>query len=97
MRIGVPSEIKPCEFRVGLVPASVRDLAMAGHDVLVQSGAGARIGFSDADYAAAGARIVGSAADAWAAELVVKVKIRLPAACATVIYLPAPGARPTTN
>jgi alanine dehydrogenase len=74
MRIGVPSEIKPCEFRVGLVPASVRDLAMAGHDVLVQSGAGARIGFSDADYAAAGARIVGSAADAWAAELVVKVK-----------------------
>jgi alanine dehydrogenase len=74
MRIGVPSEVKSSEFRVGLVPASVRDLTAAGHEVLVQSGAGARIGFLDADYAAAGARIVGSAADAWAVELVIKVK-----------------------
>ncbi|MFZ2853956.1 MAG: alanine dehydrogenase, partial [Rhodocyclaceae bacterium] len=74
MRIGVPSEIKASEFRVGLVPASVHELAAAGHEVLVESGAGARIGFSDADYAAAGARIVGDAAQAWAAELVVKVK-----------------------
>lgn len=74
MRIGVPCEIKSGEFRVGLVPASVRDLCAAGHDVLVQSGAGAGIGFADADYATAGARMVASAAEAWAAELVVKVK-----------------------
>jgi len=74
MRIGVPSEIKPSEFRVGLVPASVRELAASGHEVLIQSGAGARIGFSDADYSAAGARIVGSSGEAWSAELVVKVK-----------------------
>jgi alanine dehydrogenase len=73
MRIGVPAEIKSGEFRVGLVPASVRDLCAAGHEVLVESGAGSRIGFGDADYAAAGARI-GSSAQAWAAELVVKVK-----------------------
>lgn len=74
MRIGVPGEIKSGEFRVGLVPASVRDLCAAGHEVLVQAGAGAWIGFGDADYAAAGARVVASAAAAWAAELVVKVK-----------------------
>ena len=74
MRIGVPGEIKSGEFRVGLVPTSVRELCAAGHDVLVQSGAGARIGFGDADYAAAGARVVTGAAEAWAAELVVKVK-----------------------
>ncbi|KAF0165046.1 MAG: alanine dehydrogenase [Rhodocyclaceae bacterium] len=74
MRIGIPAEIKSGEFRVGLVPASVQDLCAAGHDVVVQTGAGAPIGFSDADYAAAGARVVASAAEAWAAELVVKVK-----------------------
>ena len=74
MRIGIPAEIKSGEFRVGMVPASVQDLCAAGHAVLVQTGAGAAIGFSDADYAAAGARVVAGAAEAWAAELVVKVK-----------------------
>ncbi|MDP2808532.1 MAG: alanine dehydrogenase [Rhodocyclaceae bacterium] len=74
MRIGVPAEIKSGEFRVGLVPSSVRDMCAAGHEVLLQAGAGAPIGFSDADYAAAGARVTASAAEAWAAELVVKVK-----------------------
>lgn len=74
MRIGIPAEIKSGEFRVGLVPASVQDLCAAGHDVLVQTGAGAPIGFSDFDYSAARARVVASAAEAWAAELVVKVK-----------------------
>jgi alanine dehydrogenase len=74
MHIGVPAEIKSGEFRVGLVPASVRDLCAAGHNVLVQAGAGARIGFSDAQYATAGACITATAAEAWAAELVVKVK-----------------------
>jgi len=74
MRIGVPAEIKSGEFRVALVPAAARELCAAGHELLVQSGAGARIGFGDADYAAAGARIVAAAAEAWAADLVVKVK-----------------------
>jgi alanine dehydrogenase len=74
MRIGVPAEIKSGEFRVGLVPAAVRELCAAGHDVMVQSGAGSRIGFGDAGYLAAGARIAASAAEAWDAELVVKVK-----------------------
>ena len=74
MRIGVPAEIKSGEFRVGLIPASVRELCAAGHEIMLQAGAGAPIGFTDADYAAAGARVVASAADAWAAELVVKVK-----------------------
>jgi len=74
VRIGIPTEIKSGEFRVGLVPASVQELCAAGHDVLVQSCAGAPIGFGDADYAAAGAHVVTSAAEAWAAELVVKVK-----------------------
>jgi len=74
MRIGVPGEIKSGEFRVGLVPASVADLRAAGHAVYVQSGAGTRIGFSDTQYSTAGACIVATAAEAWAAELVVKVK-----------------------
>ncbi|MDK9702643.1 MAG: alanine dehydrogenase [Sulfuritalea sp.] len=74
MRIGVPAEIKSGEFRVGMVPASVQELCAAGHELLVQTGAGAAIGFADADYAAAGARVVAGGAEAWAAELVVKVK-----------------------
>jgi len=74
VRIGVPAEIKSGEFRVGLVPASVRELCAAGHEIQVQTGAGAGIGFGDADYAKAGARVVASAAEAWTAELVVKVK-----------------------
>lgn len=61
MRIGVPAGIKSGEFRVGLVPASVRELCTAGHEVHVQSGAGAPIGFGDAQYAAAGACIVPAA------------------------------------
>lgn len=74
MRIGVPKEIKDHEFRVGLSPAGAHVLAAHGHDVAVQSGAGAAIGFDDATYEAAGARIVASAKEAYAAELVIKVK-----------------------
>jgi len=75
MKIGVPKEIKVHEYRVGLVPAGVRELAEAGHSVLVQSGAGAGIGFEDSDYQAAGAKIAAQAADVFgAAELIVKVK-----------------------
>ncbi len=83
MRIGVPSEIKVHEYRVGLVPAGVRELTGAGHEVLIQSGAGLGIGFSDAAYQAVGARIVPGAAEVFAgADLVVKVKEPQPAECA---------------
>jgi alanine dehydrogenase len=73
MRVGVPKEIKIHEYRVGLTPASVREFVQRGHAVTVERGAGAGIGASDEDYAAAGADI-GSADDAFAAELIVKVK-----------------------
>jgi alanine dehydrogenase len=75
MEIGVPKEIKPHEYRVGLTPESVRELSARGHRVLVESAAGAGVGATDADYAAAGARIASSAAEVFAhAELLVKVK-----------------------
>lgn len=53
MRIGVPSEIKVQEHRVGLVPSSVREIVAGGHEVVVQSGAAAAIGMPDAEYRAA--------------------------------------------
>jgi alanine dehydrogenase len=75
MRVGVPKEIKIHEYRVGLVPAGVRELVSAGHEVFVQSGAGTGIGVDDSDYAAAGARILGSAKEVFElVDLVVKVK-----------------------
>jgi alanine dehydrogenase len=75
VRIGVPKEVKVHEYRVGLTPGSVRELTAHGHAVLVETGAGAAIGFADADYEAAGARIAADAAEVFAtAELVVKVK-----------------------
>ena len=73
MRIGVPKEIKVHEYRVGLTPASVAALTAANHDVVVEATAGLGSGFADAAYVAAGARI-GTVEDAFAAELVVKVK-----------------------
>jgi len=75
MLIGTPKEIKTHEYRVGLVPGSVRELAHRGHQVLVETGAGAGIGFDDAAYRAAGGEIVGSAAEVFRrAEMVIKVK-----------------------
>ncbi len=74
MLIGVPKEVKDHEYRVGVTPSGVHALVAAGHKVLVQQAAGARIGFADADYAAAGAMLVPAAADAYSAELIVKVK-----------------------
>jgi alanine dehydrogenase len=75
MKIGVPKEIKIHEYRVGLVPAGVRELVDAGHRVLVQSGAGAGIGFDDPHYQSAGASIAPRAEDIFsAADLIVKVK-----------------------
>src|SRR6186997_3077476 len=75
MRIGVPTEIKSNEFRVGLVLGSVRELVARQHEVVVQSGAGAGIFADDAAYAKAGARIVPTAEAVFAeAEMIVKVK-----------------------
>lgn len=75
MKIGVPKEIKTQEYRVGLVPQSVRALVERGHEVAVERGAGAGIGASDDDYAAVGACVLDNAAAVFAeAELVVKVK-----------------------
>jgi len=75
MLIGVPKERKAQEFRVGMTPAGVRELAASGHQVLVQHSAGEGIGLTDALYAAAGATIVDSAEQVFAeTDLVVKVK-----------------------
>ena len=75
MLIGVPREIKVEEYRVGLVPGSVRELVHHGHRVMIETGAGAGIGFEDDDYRRAGAAIADSAEEVFAeAELVVKVK-----------------------
>jgi alanine dehydrogenase len=75
MKIGCPKEIKVHEYRVGLVPAGVRELVTAGHQVLIESGAGAGIGISDDAYRAAGAGVLPDAKSVFdAAELVVKVK-----------------------
>jgi alanine dehydrogenase len=76
--IGVPKEIKTRENRVGMTPAGVRTLVGRGHKVLVEKSAGDGSGLPDATYVAAGATIVPTAADAWKAEMVVKVKEPLP-------------------
>src|SRR6202049_1686600 len=74
MIIGVPKEVKDHETRVGLVPSGVVSLLEAGHRVLVETGAGAGSAHFDDEYQRAGAEIVPRAADAWSADLVVKVK-----------------------
>jgi alanine dehydrogenase len=75
MLIGVPKEIKKEEYRVAATPAGVETLVMAGHQVLVETGAGIGSGFTDDFYRSAGAGIVGSAAEVWAgAEMIMKVK-----------------------
>ena len=78
MRIGVPKEIKDQEGRVGITPAGVQELVNAGHVVLVEKEAGEQSGISDREYERRGARITQSAADAWDAEMVMKVKEPLP-------------------
>jgi len=75
MLIGCPKEIKPQEFRIGLTPAAAREAKANGHDVIVETGAGAGAGFTDDDYRVVGAEIVDTAAEVFArAEMVVKVK-----------------------
>lgn len=74
MIVGVPKEIKNNEYRVAMTPAGVQQLVEQGHQVLVETNAGDGSRFPDEQYARVGARIVPTAADAWGAELVVKVK-----------------------
>lgn len=75
MRVGVPTEIKSEEFRVGITPPAAREYANHGHQVIVQGGAGNGIGAEDSDYAAAGATIARDAAEVFAqSDMVVKVK-----------------------
>lgn len=82
MHIGVPKEIKTYEYRVGLTPGSVRELVSLGHQVSVESNAGAGICCSDEDYKAVGATILPTAADVFAvADMVVKVKEPYPQEC----------------
>ncbi len=83
MQIGVPKEIKVHEYRVGLVPAAVRELVDAGNSVAVETGAGMGIGATDSDYKLAGASILPRAEDVFAvADMIVKVKEPQPAECA---------------
>jgi alanine dehydrogenase len=72
--IGIPTEIKTREYRVGVNPGGVRALTQAGHQVLIQRGAGLGSGIHDRDFEAVGAKIVPDAAAAWSAEMVMKVK-----------------------
>ena len=82
MLIGVPKEIKNHEYRVGLTPAAVKEFVSHGHQVMVQTDAGASIGFSNEQYENAGARIVGDAETIFAeAEMIVKVKEPQPNEC----------------
>jgi len=82
MRIGVPREIKVHEYRVGMVPAGVRELTAAGHEVLIETGAGNGIGVDDAQFRAAGASIAPSAVEVFQrAEMVIKVKEPQPGEC----------------
>ena len=80
MRIGVPKEVKTNEYRVGLVPGSVRELVHHGHEIVVEQDAGAGIGIDDVDYVRAGATVAESAAEVFAkADMIVKVKEPQPA------------------
>jgi len=74
MIIGVPREVKNEESRVGINPGGVASLVQDGHEVRIETGAGVGSGIADTVFASAGARIVPTAADAWSAELVMKVK-----------------------
>jgi len=82
MLIGIPKEIKNHEYRVGMTPPSVRELVENGHQVIVETGAGIGIGVTDADYIAAGAKMLPTASDIFAkAEMIIKVKEPQPVEC----------------
>ncbi|MFB0912880.1 MAG: alanine dehydrogenase, partial [Glaciecola sp.] len=82
MIVGVPKEIKNHEYRVGLTPAAVQEFVNCGHEVLVQTSAGASIGFTDELYTSAGALIIATAEEIFAkADMIVKVKEPQPNEC----------------
>ena len=82
MLIGVPKEIKNFEYRVGLMPGSVRELVENGHQVMIEKNAGVKIGFDDDMYEASGGRIVDTAEEIFAqADMIVKVKEPQPQEC----------------
>ncbi|WBB81301.1 alanine dehydrogenase [Micromonospora sp. WMMD882] len=75
MKVGIPREVKNHEYRVAITPAGVNEFTRHGHQVLVESGAGAGVGITDEEFAAAGAKILATADEVWdTAELVLKVK-----------------------
>ncbi|MBF6634989.1 MAG: alanine dehydrogenase [Planococcus sp. (in: Bacteria)] len=74
MIIGIPKEIKNNENRVAITPAGVDAFVRAGHQVIIETGAGLGSSFTDEDYVATGAKMVGTAQEAWSAEMVMKVK-----------------------
>lgn len=75
MRVGIPTEIKNNEYRVAITPSGVSELVRRGHEVLIQTGAGNGSAITDADFAGAGATIIGTADEVWArADLLLKVK-----------------------
>jgi len=75
MRVGIPREVKNHEYRVAITPAGVHELARAGHEVVIEAGAGAGSAIPDGDFAAAGAAILPTADDVWqAGDLILKVK-----------------------
>lgn len=75
MRVGIPKEIKVHEYRVGLTPSAVADVTAAGHQVFVETGAGAGIDFTDEEYIRAGAKVVATPEEVFAlSDLIVKVK-----------------------
>jgi alanine dehydrogenase len=82
MLIGVPKEVKTFEYRVGLLPGSVRELIANGHQVMIEHAAGEKVGFDDQAYQQAGARIVASAEEIYAkADMIIKVKEPQPQEC----------------
>ena len=75
MKVGIPSEVKNNEFRVGITPVGVHELVRRGHEVLVQKGAGLGSSIPDDEYVSQGATIIGTADDVWGeADMVMKVK-----------------------
>ena len=100
----LPKEIKNQEYRVGVTPAAAQEAVLHGHEVLIQTGAGAGAGFPDADYVAAGAKILDTAEQVFAeAEMIVKVKEpqaverKMLSRRAAAVHLPASGARSGAN
>lgn len=82
MLIGVPKEIKNHEYRIGLTPASVKELTSNGHDVMIENNGGAEIGFENEQYIASGAEVVATAAEIFArADMIIKVKEPQPDEC----------------